>query len=255
MTCGGVGELQLVGMQELAAQGQRSATASIDGIACYRIADSSQVDANLMRAPRFELYQQQRMPGEALQHAEAGARLASRSRGNVHLLAMPWITTNGGIYASAIKRHNAINERQIALYYRVALHLLDQSCAGAGVSGNDEQAGGILVQAVDDAGTLHIPGGSQRRVARQQRIDQRIIVVAWRGMHDHTGSLVDDQQVLICVEDIERQRLRCDLLGAGCAHLLSHRYLIAGPEHIAGFALAPGDEHSSPGKELLDTRA
>ena len=42
----------------------------------------------------------------------------------------------------------------------------------------------------------------------KQRVDQRAGGVARRRMHDHSGRLVDDNEVGVLVQDVERQRFR-----------------------------------------------
>ena len=50
---------------------------------------------------------------------------------------------------------------------------------------------------------------------RQQRVDERPLGIAGRRMHDHSGRLVDDDQMRILEADIERDRLRFRLGGFG----------------------------------------
>ena len=41
-------------------------------------------------------------------------------------------------------------------------------------------------------------------------MEQRVLVVAVTRMNDQTGRFVDDQQVVVFIDDIERDILRCD---------------------------------------------
>ena len=45
----------------------------------------------------------------------------------------------------------------------------------------------------------------------QQRIDQRSLVVAGAGMHHHVLGLVDHQQMLVLIDDVQRNLLRLRL--------------------------------------------
>jgi hypothetical protein len=65
---------------------------------------------------------------------------------------------------------------------------------------HDHQAGGVLVEAVHDAGARH---ARKRGVERKQRVLQRALAVARAGMHDETGRLVDDEDGRIAVHDTE----------------------------------------------------
>ena len=48
----------------------------------------------------------------------------------------------------------------------------------------------------------------QLRVARQQRMDQRAALVARSRMNDHAGRLVDHRQVVVFVDDFQRDVFR-----------------------------------------------
>ena len=74
--------------------------------------------------------------------------------------------------------------------------------------GDDHQPGGVLVEPVDDARPLHPADARQRRAAMaDQRIDQRAVGMARRGMDDEAGGLVDDDEVLVLEHDVERDVL------------------------------------------------
>ena len=78
------------------------------------------------------------------------------------------------------------------------------------VFGNDEQSRGILIDAVHDAGTKLPVDAAQMVEAKQKRIDERSLVIAASGVYRHALWLVDDRDVLVLIDDIER-----DVLGAG----------------------------------------
>ena len=84
-----------------------------------------------------------------------------------------------------------------------------------GLRGNQEAAR-VLVEAMHDAGPPDAADPGEARAAmRQQRVDQRPLGIAGRRMHDHSGRLVDDDQMRILEADIERDRLRFRLGGFG----------------------------------------
>ena len=67
--------------------------------------------------------------------------------------------------------------------------------------GDDQQPRGVLVDAVDDAGTGNpadprkLPGA-----VVEQRVDQRAVVVASGGMDHQPGGLVDDDQMFVLMD-------------------------------------------------------
>ena len=78
---------------------------------------------------------------------------------------------------------------------------------------NRDQAAGLFVEPMHDARTHLSADRRQRREVMQQRIDQRSPVTcifrrARPCMDHHPGRLVDDGQVIILINDVERYFLR-----------------------------------------------
>ena len=77
------------------------------------------------------------------------------------------------------------------------------------VFGNRQKPAGILVDPVDDARPLH-PADTGKIVAAviKQRIDQRSVIYARRRVNGHSRRLVDDDQVIVFKNHIERNVFR-----------------------------------------------
>ena len=73
---------------------------------------------------------------------------------------------------------------------------------------HQQQARGVLVDAVDDAGSDLAADAGQVVQMREQRVHQRAGLVARRGMHHHTRGLEHHRQVVVLVEYVQ-----CDVLG------------------------------------------
>ena len=77
------------------------------------------------------------------------------------------------------------------------------------VAGDENQAAGFLVETMHDAGTRLAADLRKLGEAVQQRVDQRAAIAvvvggARSGVHHHAGRLVDDGEVVVLVDDIER---------------------------------------------------
>ena len=84
-----------------------------------------------------------------------------------------------------------------------------QTELGIGGLGGDETPRRVLVQPVDDPRPLHSADpGEGIAAVMEQRIHQRAALMPGGGVDDHPLGLVDDQQVLILKEDIQRDLLR-----------------------------------------------
>ena len=74
--------------------------------------------------------------------------------------------------------------------------------------GHEDDAAGVAVEAVDDAGAIIAVEVAQLAEVELQGVDQRAAPVALGGMDDHVERLVDDGQELVLVEDVERNVFR-----------------------------------------------
>src|SRR5712691_148245 len=98
------------------------------------------------------------------------------------------------------------------------------------VTRHDDQTGRSLVEAVHDAGPRGAARGRPASAASQQRVHQRARAVAGRGVHDHSRGLVDDKEVLILVDDLERDFFGLSVRAVGLGDLeLDH---VAGGDSI-----------------------
>ena len=96
--------------------------------------------------------------------------------------------------------------------------LLGEAAMRLVVLGDDEQAAGVLVEPVDDAGPAHAADAGEALAAMgDEGVDQRAVLMAAGGVDDEAGGLVDDDQMLVLEDDGERDVLadRRGRLGLG----------------------------------------
>ena len=91
----------------------------------------------------------------------------------------------------------------------------DSSWCARVVLRDDHHARRAAIEPVDDARPQLAADAAEIGDVVQQRVDERARGVTRAGMHDHARRLVDDDEVGILVEDLERQRLGCDGSGRG----------------------------------------
>ena len=103
--------------------------------------------------------------------------------------------------------------------------------------GDEEDARGVAVEAVDDAGAELAADAGEVADVVEQGVDEGARAVAGRGMHDDARRLVDRDQVLVLVEDRERDRLGLDRDGARLRHL--DRDVLAGAHRPRGPGRVP----------------
>src|SRR5258708_36026573 len=79
------------------------------------------------------------------------ARFSAAQSSDCHLLAMTWVATDRSIDTAVVKGNYTLDEGQVPFDDLESFLLLHQGCLSSDIPGNDIQAGGILIQAVNNA--------------------------------------------------------------------------------------------------------
>ncbi len=167
-------------------------------VADQRIPHMRHVHTNLVGTPGFQLHPHMGVRTEALEHAVvADRRLAAFS--HRHALAHATVTADRGIDL-APGDHHAHHDALVDPADRAALQLLDQLGLRLQGLGHHHQAGGVLVQAVDNARARHV---DDIRHMVQQRIEQGATGMPGSRVHDQAGRLVDHHDLVVFVDDVQ----------------------------------------------------
>ncbi len=106
----------------------------------------------------------------------------------------------------ARRRDPPVHEREVLALHRAPRELAHEIGLRCQRLRHDEQAGGVLVEAMDDAGARD---PRERGRVVKQRVGERAVAVAGPGVDDDAGRLVDDDDCVVLVHDPESDRLRC----------------------------------------------
>ena len=90
---------------------------------------------------------------------------------------------------------------------RVSNCKLNSRCVCSSLAIEDDAAG-VAVEPMDDARPIVAAGFAQFAEVKRQRIDERARPVSLGGMDHHVERLVDDGEILVLVENVEREYLR-----------------------------------------------
>src|SRR5882762_5089573 len=210
-------ETELRGVQEIAAQGSQRALADLELRRCTveRVANNwmsqrGEMHANLVRASGVKLNFGEGCIVDARDGAPIGARFAGVAQhdaaASAHPRAISGVARYGQLDTAAGFLEMAFEERQVGL-----LHLaLPKGFAKFRVRGivfryqNDTRR--AFVETMHDARTKGIAALRQRLPAAEQRVHQRTAGIAGTCVHGHAGRLVDGQNVVVFIENIERNR-------------------------------------------------
>ena len=127
------------------------------------------------------------------------------------LVARLRMAVERGVDGALRPARRAPNQSEIAAFER-AFGLVgelggERAVGGVGL-GHHHQAAGVLVEPVHDARPLDAADAGEAVAAMgDQRVDQRAGGVAGGRMHHQPGWLVDDDEVVVLVDDVERDRL------------------------------------------------
>ena len=169
-----------------------------------------------------------------------------------HLLAVALVPPNQVLDVSFGGIGNPMDDRAVDLAdVIVRREILGERVHGDLRLGDDHHAGGVLVEPVHDARTRHAADAFEVGAMVQDGVHERAGVVSGRGMDDETGGLVENEDVVIFEEDVERDVLRLRLRRDGRRDRDVERvrllHLFAGLQH--DFAV---DLHKSRFDESLE---
>ena len=108
--------------------------------------------------------------------------------------------------------HEPPHERDVSLLDLAIVKLPRQLLVRGVVLRHDHHARRAFVEAMHDAGAQLAADAAEIGDVMEQRVDQRARVVPGARMHHHAGRLVDDDDVGVLVEDVDRE-----ILGGGVA--------------------------------------
>ncbi len=215
---------------------------SVDRIAEDGGAEVVHVDADLVGAAGVEVAEDE----GGLRGGIGGERFVIGNRGlaagrvdDRHFLAVDGVAADVGEDGVLCLRRDAMGDGEVELFHGRALGKL----GGEGLVGDvgfrdDEAAGGILVEAVDDAGALDAADAGELAFAVvEQGVDEGAVGVAGRGVDDDSMFLVEDEDVFVFEKDIQRDVLRGgdvrDGLGEGEGNGVAGFHGVAGLRGLA----------------------
>src|SRR6188472_2513903 len=194
-------------MQELAPEVEVPGNA-VDRVAGDGQADRLEMDADLMGPSGLEPDLEQRPSAEALAQLEPRDGVARGLRVEGATRPVTPVAADGRRDPPGAGAGLADDERQVAPLDLAVADRPGEALVRLFGACDDEQSGGVAVEAVDDARPIRIAAGGAER---EQPVRQRRALVGPGGMDDEARRLVDDDQVLVLVDDRERELHRLEL--------------------------------------------
>jgi len=193
--------------------------------------ERGQVDPDLVGPAGLQVASDESMARPPLDHRVAGpGRPASGD--DRHPQPVLGVAADRPFQDALVGRQPALHDRQVAAGKRAVRQLGRQGAVGDVVAGHEHQARGALVQSVDDPRPARAAGRRPLATPPQQGVDEGARGVSGRGMDHHPGRLVQDDQVAILVDHVQRDRLRHGLQADGGGKLELDQ--VAAPERVGG---------------------
>lgn len=196
-------EPEPVGVQRLTLEAQAGRT-TVQTVTHQRVPQVRHVHANLVRAPGVQTTTH---GGDALptgNHPDIGAG-RSPSCMNRHSQTRARVAANRGLDRGVPQGHHAMNQCHVHALHLTGCDVPAQGRHGLQGLADHHQTGGVLVQAVHDAGAGQLNCGW---VMRQQAIQQGSRPVAGRRMHHQPHRLVHNHEILVLEDHLQLEGLR-----------------------------------------------
>src|SRR5438552_11247460 len=205
------------------------------------------MDADLVRASRARVDLAQRVAAETLDHFVITACLLAFVIiliGHGHLDAVVRMASDLALDVVAVPVDDASGDGRVFLEDLAMLKLVAQVAVGELVLGNEDDAARVAVEPVDDAWPVVAVQTAELAEVELQSVDERAAPVSLGRVDDHVGRLVDDGEVFILVENLERNILghgqfvgrfrwpHADLVAV--ANLVTRLGRVAVDQHAAG---------------------
>ncbi len=136
-------------------------------------------------------------------------------------------------HASGRTRRRSERHREVALSGLPVVELAGEDGVGVGIFRGDDDTGGILIQAVDDA-RAGIPGREPLRdspAVKEERVEESAAGVPAPRVHNHALALVDDDHVVILEQHVQGQVLG-DEVGRRCVDVAQGHHVTV--PHLSG---------------------
>ena len=136
------------------------------------------VDTDLVGAAGFQLAAHVGITPVTGYYLPMGNSLFAVSLGDAHLFPVGGVAANGGIHRAAVFPERAADDGFVGAGHRMVFQLRCQNSMGKVIFGYRQKTGGVLINAVDNAGAQHaVDAGKGIGSCKQQAVDQGVVIV------------------------------------------------------------------------------
>jgi hypothetical protein len=132
-----------------------------------------------------------------------------------HALAVDGVAADEVLLAAFVFGWDAVDDGEVGFGDATVGEGFGEAAVGAVVLGDDDAAGGVFVEAMDDAGAGFTADAGEVVAVMEEGVDEGAVGVAGGGVDDEAGGFVDDEDVAVLIEDFDGDVLGDDFDGGG----------------------------------------
>ena len=156
-----------------------------------------------MRSPRLDRELDERERALALERGPVGDGALAVAFDNRHALRVPRLAPDQRLERAGARLGRAVQDGEVGLAHgRVVFEVAPERAHRAGSLREHHHAARLLVETVHHTRTLHAAHAAHGGTMREERVHERAVGMAGRGMHDHPRRLVDDENIIILKENL-----------------------------------------------------
>src|SRR5215210_557551 len=176
----------------------------VERVRVHRMSDGGEVDPDLVRPPRLETHPEHRVPCGLREDLEMSNCGPPHSRG--HERRVVRVPADRRVYGPCRGQPFPNHEGTVDAAHPPGRHHLYESRVSGLTFRQHQQARGVAVETVDDAGTVGVVAA--RYASIQERVHERTRRVASARVYNESGGFVHHQQMLVLEDYGHRDLLR-----------------------------------------------
>jgi hypothetical protein len=171
-----------------------------------------------------------------------------------HPCAMDGIAAYGEFNATMVAFQQPLGESEINLSYRALAESVGKFGVREIIFGDEYHAGSLLVETVNNTGAQGTCRLRERLPAAEKGVDKRASGIAGSSVNGHAGGFVDGHEVVIFIEDVQRDGFGfgAERRAFGCVESDAFAAVKMEGAFAGGGAV---DEHEARFNEFLDAGA
>ncbi len=177
-----------------------AAAAPVHIVAHHWMTDRREMDADLMRSPRVQVRAQEITTTKSRKPKKICPRCLPRIDDR-HALSVSRISRDGLIHGQRVGIEVAPSHGGILACDPARGNRGAQASVSDIVLGHDEEAGRLLIEPVDDAGSVRAASLRQVTTAAHQSVDECPRPVAGRRMDHHPGRFIHHEKIIVLMHD------------------------------------------------------